>query len=164
MKRNVMVNKIVMSCVSCILATQAFAVMDDKDIKTKGEYTQILHVVNLLANTGLADAGMTETPVIVKYYNGGANPCWTTTLNFRQDTVVHAGPGLGCDNKINQVIVMPSLVADKLKTYHGPASIEVDTTKYSTHLTMIQDQAPLFDNQNGLVASSGSIRIQRTTD
>jgi hypothetical protein len=161
MKKNIFVSSLL---ASVLLSSQAFAIMDAKDLNLKGEYTQSIHVVNLLANTGVADTGMTATPISVKYYNGSDWPCWTTTLDFHQDTAVHAGPGLGCVAKITQVIVMPSMVAEKLKTYKGPASVEIDTTKYSTHLTIIQNQAPVFDTQNGLVTSSGSVTIQVMAD
>jgi len=149
---------------SFVISSQVFAIMDNKDINATGGYIQSIHVVNLLANTIIADPGMTSTPIIVKYYNGYDWPCWTTVLDFHQDTAVHAGPGLGCAAKINQVVVMPAIVADKLKTYRGPVSIDVDTSKYSTHLTVIQNQAPVFDNQNGLVINSGSVTIQSTAD
>lgn len=149
---------------SLILSTPALALMDDKDLNPKGEYTQSIHVVNLLANTNLADSGMTPTAVIVKYYNGGANPCWTTTLKFHEDTAVHAGPGLGCVAKIDQITVTPITVAEKLKTYSGASTVTIDTTKYSTHATIVQNQAPVFDTQNGLVSSSGSMNIQVTSD
>lgn len=161
MKKNIIVSSIFLSLA---FSAPAFAIMDAQDLDLKAEYTQSIHIVNLLANTGLSDSGMTATPVIVKYYNGGSNPCWTTTLNFHQDTSAHAGPGLGCVAKINQVVIMPLVVADKLKTYTGPSTVSIDTSKYSTHLTIIQSQAPVFDSQSGLVANSGSINIQVTTD
>lgn len=144
-----------------LTSSVAFASMDAKDLSLATQYSQSIHVVNLLANTNLADPGMTTTPVIVKYFNGNAYPCWTSVLGFKEDTTVHAGgPKLGCGDKINQVVVMPVLVADKLKTYLGSSSVNIDLAKYSTHLTIVQNNIPTFDTQSGLVANSGSITVQ----
>jgi hypothetical protein len=150
--------------VSLFTCGNAFAVMDAKDLTASPQYTQSIHVVNLLANTSLSDVGMTASPVIVKYYNGNSYPCWTSTLNFQEDTAVHAGPRLGCENKINQVVVTPLLVANKLKTYLGSASVDIDTTKYATHVTIVQSTSPQFDRDSGLVVHSGNLTIQAQAD
>lgn len=138
--------------------------LDARTASTGGEYTQSIHVVNLLANGGLPDPGMTRTPVIVKYYNGSSWPCWTYTLNYQDDYTIHTGPTQGCVNKVNQVVITPMLVAEKLNTYRVPDTVMIDTTKYSSHVVVAQAKAPVFDSQSGLVALSGDVKVNVQTD
>jgi len=147
---------IMLSLFTMCFSINAFAV---------NNYTQSIHVVNLLANTSLPEVGMTGTPVIVNYFNGNSYPCWTTTLHFREDTTVHAGEAwMGCVAKINQVVVQPLLVVNKLKTYLGSDSVDIDTRKYATHLTIVQLDTPRFDELTGLVSHSGSLKVQAHAD
>lgn len=145
------------SVLAMVCVTQVLAADERQGIAATDEFTQSIHVVNLLANDSLPDAGMTPTSIIVKYYNGSALPCWTNTLKYRDDVTIHAGPRQGCINKVNQVVITPVLVADKLKTYLGSLSVDIDTTKFANYLTIIQNQAPTFDTQSGMVVQSGSM-------
>jgi hypothetical protein len=130
----------------------------------KGDYIQSVHVVNLLANSVIPDAGMTKTPITIRYYNGNQWPCWSYTVNYQDDYTIHAGPNTGCVAKVDQVVIEPVLVADKLHTYVTPDRVYLDTSKYSSHIVVTQDQAPIFDTQSGLVTTPGTMRIQVQTD
>lgn len=123
-------------------------------------FTQSIQVVNLLANHTLSDTGMTPTGVLIKYFNGGSSPCWSTTLNYQNDATIHAGPTQGCQAKVNMIEIMPLLVADKLKTYQGPIKINIDTSKFASQITIIQEQGPLFDIKTGLVTTPGTFQTR----
>jgi hypothetical protein len=142
---------------SVLCTTQLFAANVSEMAAASDDYTQSIHVVNLLANDTISEPGMTPTGIIVKYFNGNTLPCWTNTLNYRDDVTIHAGPRQGCINKVNQIVITPVLVADKLKTYLGSVSVDIDTSKFANYLTIIQKQAPSFDTQSGMVVQSGSM-------
>lgn len=120
------------------------------------QFTQEIHVVNLLANTDLPDPGMTPTAVVVDYYNGGSWPCWTNHLTYRQDVTIHAGPTQGCREKVHRVVISPTLTADKIKTYQAPIYVEIDPSQYSTQIMVVQKTPPTFDTQTGLANISGT--------
>lgn len=136
-----------------VLAAQSETVMGN-------QYTQSIQVVNLLANTLLPDPGMTPTSVLIRYYNGGSEPCWSNTLSYQDDVTIHAGPTQGCLNKVFKVTITPMLVAGKLETYQGPITVDIDTTKYANQITIHQERAPVFDIQSGLVSSPGTIKAK----
>lgn len=123
------------------------------------EFTQSIQVINLLANSHLADPGMTPTAILVKYFNGGKEPCWMNQLPFRNDVTIHSGPTQGCIEKVNKIIISALPVADKLKTYQGEITVDIDTNKYANQLTVGQEQAPIFDKDSGLVADSGTLKV-----
>ncbi|MBA3660320.1 MAG: hypothetical protein H0W64_01185 [Gammaproteobacteria bacterium] len=123
-------------------------------------FIQSIQVVNLLANTTLPDPGMTPTTIIVKYYNNASYPCWVSTLSYQQDTAIHAGPTQGCVTKVNMVEITPLLVGEKLRTYQGPVQVQVDTSKYASQITVVQNQAPVFDPSNGLIVTPGTIKAK----
>lgn len=148
---------ILIGILSLACATQLFAAPVNNTAAASDDYTQSIHVVNLLANDTLSDPGMTPTGIIVKYFNGSMLPCWINTLNYREDVTIHAGPRQGCINKVNQIVITPILVADKLKTYLGSVSVDIDTSKFANYLTIIQKQGPTFDMQSGMVTQSGSM-------
>ncbi len=143
-----------------LLASTAFAKTHTDLVTSSTHYQQTISIVNVLANTNLPDPGMTPTPIIVKYYNGGTLPCWAAAVNYQDEYIAHAGPGLGCVNKINQIIIMPVVVAEKLAVYHGPVIINVDVSKFSTQIIISEEREPQFDAQSGLVSVQGSIRSQ----
>lgn len=126
----------------------------------KGEFNQAIQVVNLLANHTLPDAGMTPTPIIIKYYNGDKQPCWIATLNYQDDYTIHAGPTQGCRTKVTSIEISPMVVAEKLKTYQSDVSVTIDITKYASQITVIQDLAPVFASSNGLVEKPGTLQVK----
>jgi hypothetical protein len=126
----------------------------------RNQFTQEIHVVNLLANHDLPDPGMTPTAVIVDYYNGGSWPCWTNHLAYHEDATIHAGPTQGCREKVTRVVISPTLTADKLKTYQAPFHIELEPAKYSTQIMIVQNTPPTFDSQTGLAIVSGTAKAQ----
>jgi hypothetical protein len=71
-------------------------------------------------------------------------------LKFSEDTIVYAGPHRGCERNINEIIVTPIAVADKLKTYRGPVSVEINPANKFVHLAIAQEDThgPVFDMQN----------------
>lgn len=129
-------------------------------VKIQGDYTQSIQIVNLLANNTLPDPGMTPTTFIVKYYNGSAYPCWYATLNYHDDYTVHAGPNLGCREKVDRVEITPNPVAEKLRTYQPGLILPVDTSKFLTQITIVQGAPPLFDANNGMVIQSGTMQAR----
>lgn len=131
--------------------------------KTETGYTQSIQVINLLENSELENPGMTPTPIVVQYFNGSDKPCWVSKLNYQEDVVTHAGPNLGCKEKISRISIEPSLVADKLNTYGAPISVEIDTTKFATQVIVLQAQAPVFNAKNGLVDQAGTIQTKTQT-
>jgi hypothetical protein len=143
-----------------LFSSLASAHMRKDDVLERGNFSQSIQVVNLLANNVLSDSGMTPTPIIVKYYNGDKQPCWMATLNYQDDYTIHAGPTQGCRAKVTSVEISPTLVADKLKTYQVPVTLSIDTTKYAYQITIIQDHAPTFDSSNGLVEKSGTLQAK----
>lgn len=144
--------------VSAIFMTCALA-MPSAHLKKDSGYTQSIQVVNLLANVNLVDPGMTPTSIIIKYYNGAENPCWVTTLDYHQDTTIHAGPTQGCVQKVNEITITPMLVANKIKTYEGPQVVRIDISKYANQITVSQKSPPEFDPRSGLAAVSGTMQI-----
>jgi hypothetical protein len=124
------------------------------------QYIQEIHVVNLLANNDLTDPGMTPTAILVDYYSSGSWPCWTNHLAYRDDITIHAGPTQGCKQKVNRVVITPMMTFDKLRTYVAPVHLEIDQTKYATQIIVLQDTPPSFDNNSGLVITSGTMRAQ----
>lgn len=121
-------------------------------------YLQVIQIVNFLSNTSIADPGMTPTSVVVQFYDSATSKvCWTTSLAYLGDFTLHSGPGQNCTGLINQIKVTPNNVATLLQTYTGPYTINVDTTKYSSQITVTQATAPVFDTASGLVATPGTI-------
>jgi len=153
---------------ACFAATIASAnprlEAEERARAASGEYIQSVHVVNLLSNATIPDPGMTRTPIMVRYYNGNKWPCWSYTINYQDDYTVHAGPSLGCQTKVDLVVIEPMIVADRLNTYRVPDRISLDTSKFSSHIIVTQDQAPAFDVQSGLVSVPGTMRIQVQAD
>lgn len=143
-----------------VLSILSITALASKDLTTQHDIIQSIQVINLLANTELPNPGMTPTPVIIKYYNGRSEPCWISKLNYQDDTTIHVGPWMGCVNKVTELVVTPVIVADKLKTYQSQLTIPVDLTKYSTQITLVQDEPPTFDTQSGLVIKSGSFKVK----
>lgn len=143
---------------SLLLTTTSIAMVHTEGMASL-DYSQSIQILNLLGNGALVDPGMTATPIIVKYYNGNGNQCWVTSLNYQSDTTVHAGgSGLGCAQKITEIVISPVDVAGKLHTYKGPLVLSIDTSKFAHQLTIIQDAAPEFDTLSGLVVKPGTIK------
>lgn len=139
-------------------ALNAFA---NQPAATAPSYLQVIQLVNFLSNTSIVNAGMTPTPVTIQFFDDNSGkPCWTTTLNYLSDFTIHSGPGQNCSTLIQELIITPSVVANLLQTYQGPYTVTLDTTKYSTQITILQDNAPIFDVASGLVATSGTIKVQ----
>lgn len=102
-----------------IMLNPAFAKTRTDLVGGSANYDQNISIVNILGNTNLPDPGMTPSSLLIKYFNGGTFPCWTATVDYHDEYIVHAGPGLGCVAKINQIVVMPLRVADRLMVYQG---------------------------------------------
>lgn len=144
--------------IACALTcANAFA---EETAPLANNYIQEIHVVNLLANNELTDPGMTPTAILVDYYNGGTWPCWTNHLAYRDDVTIHAGPTQGCKTKVTRVVISPTMMADKLKTYLAPIYAEIDATKYATQIIVLQNTPPTFDSKTGLASISGTAKVQ----
>lgn len=143
-----------------LLVSTGFAKTHSDLVTSSTGYQQTISIMNVLANTNLPDPGMTPTPLIVKYYNGGTLPCWTAAVNYQDEYIAHAGPGLGCVNKINQISIIPVVVAEKLAVYRGPLNIDIDVSKFSTQIIISEESEPQFDPRSGLVSAPGSMRSQ----
>lgn len=130
---------------------------EHKAIHSIGEYIQSIQLVNLLANNLIKNVGMTPTSIIVKYYDDTSTPCWIATLQYQDDYTIHAGPTQGCRNKISRIEICPQLVFNKLNVYQGQVSINLDVEKYVYQVNVIQESAPQFDPQNGMVIKSGTL-------
>lgn len=146
-------------CILFLASIHCMAAKDSVDLSSR-TFIQSIQVINLLSNTNLADPGMTTTSVIVKYFNGHREPCWISTLNYQEDTTIHAGPWDGCVDKVTELVINPILVADKLKTYDPSITVPIDANNYSNQITIIQDEPPTFSAENGLVTKSGSIKVK----
>lgn len=121
-------------------------------------YLQVIQIVNFVANTGIASTGMTPTSVTVQFFDDSSGkPCWTTTLVYLGDFTLRAGPGQSCSSIVDHMIITPIPVATLLHTYAGPYTVNLDITKYSHQVTLVQDTAPVFDTASGLVATPGTI-------
>lgn len=122
-------------------------------------FLQVIQMVNFLANTGITNAGMTPTSVTLQFFDDSSGkPCWSTTLAYLADFTIHSGPGQNCPNLITTITVTPINVATLLATYSGPYTVMIDTTKYSSQITIEQATAPIFDTASGLVATPGTIK------
>ncbi len=117
---------------------------------------QRIDVVNMLWNqngTGGA-AGLSPTSVVVAFQNGGAKPCFTTTLAFQGATTVLAGTGQACVAAVTSVDVTP--VAGPAGTvYATPASVAITSTFYATQVIINNKTDPIFDATNGAVKTQG---------
>lgn len=121
-------------------------------------YSQVIQIVNFLANTGIASPGMTPTSVKLEFFNNASGkPCWTTTLAYQGDFTIRTGTGQNCSTPIHTITVTPIVVATLLQTYDGPVDVTIDITKYSNQITLQQNNAPVFSAQSGLVTTPGTI-------
>lgn len=123
-------------------------------------YLQIIQLVNFLANTSAASTGMTPTSVTVQFYDDASGKaCWSTVLAYQADFTLRAGQGQACNTAVHQVTITPVMVASLLQTYTGPYTFNIDTTKYSNQIMILQDTAPVFNTANGLVTTPGTIKV-----
>jgi hypothetical protein len=158
MKLTTMVNLIVLSLsMGCAAAAP---LSHEQELINNNRFTQSVYVANLLGNPNITDAGMTGTSIVVQYFTSNSYPCWTSTLGYQEEVTIHAGPTQGCKTKVNKVVIIPIVMGDKLKTYEGPVSTDIDVSKFSSQIVVMQDQPPFFDENTGLVAKSGTIKLQ----
>lgn len=121
-------------------------------------YSQVIQIVNFLANTSIASTGMTPTSVKLEFFDDASGKaCWTTTLAYQGDFTIRTGTGQNCSTPIHTITVTPIIVATVLQTYSGPVDVTIDTTKYSNQITIQQLTAPIFSTQSGLVTTPGTI-------
>lgn len=141
-----------------IIISGLVALICSVNVFAKGdEFTQSIYIVNQLA-TKLEDPGMTPTDLSISYFNGGASPCWKVFLSYRKDVTIHAGPTQGCKSKVNRIEIKPMVMLDKLKVYENTVNVDVDTTKFSTQITVDEDRNPLFDARTGLISTPGTLK------
>ncbi len=145
---------------TALLATFMTAHAYGAESTLANQFTQEIHVTNLLANDELPDPGMTPTAILVDYYNGGQYPCWTNHLAYHEDVTIHAGPSQGCREKVSRIVISPTMTADKLKTYLAPFHVVIDTSKYATQIIVVQDTPPTFDAKTGLASISGTAKVK----
>lgn len=121
-------------------------------------YTQVIQVVNFLANTALPDLGMTPTPVKLEFFNDATTKaCWSTTLAYLADFTIRTGTGQSCAAQIHTMKISPIVVSSVLQTYSPALSVSFDLTKYSSQIMILQDTAPVFSTTTGLVSTPGTI-------
>ena len=124
-------------------------------------YLQVIQLVNFLANTNLSNMGMTPTSVTAQFYTASSSkPCWSTVMPYLADFTIRSGTGQNCTTAITKITILPSPVASLLQTYIGPIDINIDPTKYSSQIMIVQNTAPVFSSTSGLVTTPGTITSQ----
>jgi hypothetical protein len=119
---------------------------------------QRIDVANLLSNTTGGASGASVTSVVVDFLNGGATPCFTTTLAFQGTVSIWAGIGQTCIAPITSIAITPLPSALGL-IYDTPASpFTINGSFYSAQITIIQGTAPTFDPNNGALVSTGALQ------
>lgn len=116
---------------------------------------QRIDVVNMLWNSaGGGSGGLTPTPVTIAFQNGGARPCFTTTLRFLGTATVWVGIGQPCVTAVTSAVITPS---GTNPVYSAPeAPTVINGTLYSTQITISQALAPTFDPDSGLLLTEGT--------
>jgi len=122
---------------------------------------QRIDVVNMLWNphsTGAAP-GLSPTSVVVAFANGGAKPCFTTTLAFEGATTVLSGPGQACVAAVTSVTITPVTgpAGQVFATPSGPTNI--DGSYYATQMIITDSTDPVFDSTNGAVKTAGVLSV-----
>lgn len=138
----------------------AFAILASTQVFAANP-VQRIDVVNMLWNpNGTAGAqGLSPTSVVVAFNNGGAKPCFTTTLAFQGSTTVLAGTGQACVAKVTTVTFTP--VAGPAGTvYATPGSAtNINGAFFTTQLIVGNGTDPQFDATNGAVKTQGVISV-----
>jgi hypothetical protein len=128
---------------------QAYDVLDSSGYALNANVTppvQRIDVVNMLWNpnsTGGA-AGLTPTSVVVAFDNGGAKPCYSTTLAFEGAATVLAGTGLPCATAIASVSVTP-VAGPAGAVYAAPTAYATDPNFYASQLVLTNATSPVFE-------------------
>ncbi|KTC79110.1 hypothetical protein [Legionella cherrii] len=138
------------------LLTQIFST----NLQAANAPIQQIDIANLLANNVGGSGGATETAVNVAFLNGGALPCYTTTLAYQAATSIRAGIGQTCQAPITSITLTPIANSNGLGTiYETPLyPVMVDSRYYSTQITISQNTAPTFDPNNGNILLLGTIQ------
>lgn len=125
---------------------------------TANSPVQRIDVANLLWNNVIGgNGGSTKVAVIADFANGGSIPCFSTTLASQGSITVWAGQGQPCTTAITSVTITPLDSPSGLGTvYQAPPDTPINTSLYSTQLSVIQNTAPVFDPENGALISPGT--------
>lgn len=116
---------------------------------------QRIDVVNSLWNgTGV----LTQTAVIISFNNGGAEPCFTTTLAYQASATLWAGAGQACTTAVTSATITPvNSIFDGL--YQIPASTLINSNRYLTQMIINQNTAPVFSTNDGSITTAGTVQV-----
>jgi hypothetical protein len=121
---------------------------------------QQINVTNVLWNpNGTAGApGMTQTSVLVSFHNGGAKPCFTTTLAYDGMTTVLVGSGQACVAAVTSVSFAP-VAGPSGNVYAAPTDVTIDGSYFVTQMLIDNGTDPVFDTTNGLIKTQGVVQV-----
>lgn len=117
---------------------------------------QRIDVVNILGNSS---GGVTETPVVLSFDNGGSAPCFTTTLAFQGATTLWAGIGQSCVSAVTSLTVTPIAGSGSGTVYVAPPISTINNTFYSAQITIAQNTPPQFDPSDGSITTAGTVLV-----
>jgi hypothetical protein len=136
----------------------ASAAMDQDN--SAGSTIQQITVNNMLWNNNSPSQkpGLTPTSIVVAFNNGGANPCFKTTLAFQGSVTVKVGQGQPCIAAVTSVSFAP--VAGPVgAVYATPANEPVNGAYFTTQMLVENGTDPVFDTTNDVVTSQGVMQI-----
>jgi hypothetical protein len=141
-----------------VCCSYAFAAIDQEN--AVGSTIQQITVNNMLWNNHSPSQkpGLTSTSIVVAFNNGGANPCFKTTLAFQGSVTVKVGQGQPCIAAVTSVSFTP--VAGPVgPVYAAPANEPVNGAYFTTQMLVENGTDPVFDTTNAVVTSQGIIQI-----
>ncbi len=140
-------------------STQVIASNQIQNTNNQAPIQQIT-VTNMLWNSNATGGvqGLTPTSVTVAFNNGGAKPCFTTTLAFEGLTNVTVGSGQLCGAAVTSVTITP--VAGPAGTvYATPSPASINGSYFATQILLGDGTDPVFDTTNGLVKTQGVVNV-----
>jgi|GEM_PF-4935737 len=124
---------------------------------------QRIDVSNLLSSGGSGSGDATLTAVEISFDNGGATPCYTTTLAFSGTVTVYAGADEACVAPIQWITVTP-IAGPVGLVYEAPLyPTVIDKEFYLAQLVVTQDTPPTFDPFNGALVSPGTATVSSSS-
>lgn len=133
---------------------------------------QVIKITNSLVNTQIPvsqQPGMTVTAVTFIDYDETGKECWRENekLFFGQTRTIYSGNNCGCKSLISKIDVVPVARSasegypQDPKTVYLQYSIPIEKS-FGTVMEIIQNQAPVFDVQSGLISNQGTMTFKKT--
>lgn len=120
---------------------------------------QEITVSNMLWNQNATGGlpGLTPSSIVVAFKNGGAKPCYSTTLAYKSAITILVGTGQPCVAAVTTISVTP-VMGPAGTVYAVPSDIVVNGIYYMNQILISNGTDPLFDTTNGTVKTQGAVQ------